>query len=503
MEKAIVIGSGIAGLASAIRLSCLGLHVHVFEANSYPGGKLSEFSMGGFRNDAGPSLFTLPQLVDDLFILAGRVPSTFFNYQRLEVCCHYFYEDGTFLKAYADRDKLISEFEEKLSVPSSVVAAYLERSKETYQNAGEIFLTHSLHKLRTWVSTKVVKALFKIHRYGIFKTMNQLNEDQLQHPKLVQLFNRYATYNGSNPYQAPGILTAIPHLEFNIGTYLPKGGMHQITVALYKLAVDLGVKFHFNSKVTAIRTSSNSAKGIEVGGDFVDGDVIVCNMDVYHAYRKLMPQVKAPERVLSQERSSSALIFYWGINHTFPQLDLHNIFFSADYKEEFACLFDKKTVSEDPTVYINITSKYEEGDAPPGKENWFVMVNVPANVGQDWTTIKSEVKKNVLKKVSRQLKIDVETLIETEEILDPVTIESKTSSYQGSLYGTSSNSKFAAFLRHKNFSSQFSNLFFCGGSVHPGGGIPLCLLSAKIVGDLVAKKFELRLTKDHDGGTKI
>lgn len=503
MEKAIVIGSGIAGLASAIRLSCLGLEVHVFEANAYPGGKLSEFSIGGFRNDAGPSLFTLPQLVDDLFSLAGKDPRAFFNYHRMEVCCHYFYEDGTFLKAYADRHKLVSELEKKLHVPAKRVADYLDRSAVTYQDAGEIFLTHSLHKLGTWVSMKVLKALLKIHRYGIFKTMNQLNGEELKDSKLVQLFNRYATYNGSNPYQAPGILTAIPHLEFNIGTYLPTGGMHQITVALYKLAVDLGVKFHFNAHVSAIRTSTNTVKGIEVGNDFIEGDVVVCNMDVFYAYRKLMPLVKAPEKALSQERSSSALIFYWGINHTFPQLDLHNIFFSADYKEEFNCIFDKKIVSADPTVYINITSKYERGDAPDGKENWFVMVNVPANVGQDWSAIKIEVKKNVLRKLRRQLKIDIETLIETEEILDPVTIESKTSSYQGSLYGTSSNSKFSAFLRHKNFSSKFSNLFFCGGSVHPGGGIPLCLLSAKIVGELVAKKFELKLKKDHEGRTKI
>jgi phytoene desaturase len=313
----------------------------------------------------------------------------------------------------------------------------------------------------------------------------------LHHPKLVQLFNRYATYNGSNPYRAPGILTSIPHLEFSIGTYLPAGGMHAITQAVYKLAVDLGVRFSFSQPVSKVTTVGNKASGIEVNGEHVLADVVVSNMDAYYTYRKLIPQAKAPKRALNQERSSSALIFYWGINHCFQQLDLHNIFFSANYQKEFEHIFEHKTVYHDPTVYVNITSKYVKGDAAAGKENWFVMVNVPSNVGQDWDSIITETKKNVLAKLTRLLGKDIAPLIEVEEVLDPRSIDVKTFSYQGSLYGTSSNSKFSAFLRHKNFSSQFDNLFFCGGSVHPGGGIPLCFLSGKIVADLVAKKINL------------
>ncbi|MFM7428656.1 MAG: phytoene desaturase family protein, partial [Flammeovirgaceae bacterium] len=198
--KAVIIGSGVAGLASAIRLRCQGVEVHVFEANAYPGGKLSEFSLDGYRFDAGPSLFTLPYLVDDLFKLAGKNPRDYFNYQRMEVCCQYFYEDGTQLTAFADRKKLAEEIERKFGVSPKTVNDYLEQSEETYQSAGKIFLENSLHKLSTWLTWPVAKALSKIHRYGIFTTMNKLNQKRLQHPKLVQLFNRYATYNGSNPY---------------------------------------------------------------------------------------------------------------------------------------------------------------------------------------------------------------------------------------------------------------------------------------------------------------
>ncbi|MFM8912431.1 MAG: phytoene desaturase family protein, partial [Flammeovirgaceae bacterium] len=331
--KAVVIGSGVAGLAAAIRLRCQGHEVHVFETNAYPGGKLSEFSLGAYRFDAGPSLFTLPYLVDELFELAGKNPRQHFNYNRMEVCCQYFFADGTHLAAYADRGKLLQEVKSKLQVDESLVESYLRRSQDTFESAGKIFLENSLHKVATWLRWPVAKAMARIYRYGIFSSMHQVNQQQLKHPKLVQLFNRYATYNGSNPYRAPGILTSIPHLEFSIGTYLPVGGMHAITQAVYKLAVDLGVRFTFQQPVTQIVAAGNHVAAIEVNGQTVPADLVVSNMDAYYTYRKLMPGAKAPERALRQERSSSALIFYWGINRSFAQLDLHNIFFSGDYEK--------------------------------------------------------------------------------------------------------------------------------------------------------------------------
>jgi phytoene dehydrogenase-like protein len=179
----------------------------------------------------------------------------------------------------------------------------------------------------------------------------------MNNEKMRQLFNRYATYNGSNPYKAPGILNIIPHLEFNQGAYFPKGGMHSITLSVYQLAKDLGVTFHFNNKVEKILVADKKAVGVSVSTKEILADVVVCNMDVVPAYRYLMPEQKQPEKILKQERSSSALIFYWGIKHEFTQLGLHNIFFSDNYKEEFAHIFDKKTIYHDPTVYINITSK--------------------------------------------------------------------------------------------------------------------------------------------------
>ncbi len=300
--------------------------------------------------------------------------------------------------------------------------------------------------------------------------------------------DRYATYNGSDPYQAPATLNVIPHLEHHFGAYFPgRVWMYSIVQALVKLAEDLGVKFHYNSPVEEIILNDKKAIGLKVKGEVINGDIVISNVDVWFTYNELLanhPQLH-PKKILNRERSSSALIFYWGIKKQYPELDLHNIFFSADYKAEFEQTWQKQSIYHDPTVYLNISSKYKPDDAPDGCENWFVMINVPSNSGQDWDKLITDARQNILAKLSRILKEDIEQLIVSESVLDPRSIESKTSSYQGSIYGTSSNSSYAAFLRHANKSSKIKNLYFCGGSVHPGGGIPLCLLSAKIVSDWI------------------
>jgi len=485
--KITVLGSGISGLAASIRLAVAGYEVEVFEANSYPGGKLSSFEANNYRFDEGPSLLTLPQLIDELFVLANKNPKDYFQYLKLPETCRYFWEDGTQITAYADLSKFAAEVEAKTGVPQKKVLSFLDEAAWKYKTVGDLFLERSLHKASTWINPSALKSYLKIPFLGLFGTMNEANEAFFQHPKVVQLFNRYATYNGSDPFQTPALLNIIPHLEHNIGAFLPIGGMHAITLSLYNLALDLGVVFHFNARVEEVIFDRKRVNAIIVNGEKLPVDELICNMDMVNAYRSILKNAPQPKKLLSQPKSSSALIFYWGLKKKFSQLGLHNILFSDDYRSEFEHIFKMKTVFEDPTVYINITSKYESKDAPIDGENWFVMINVPTNEGQNWDHIIAESKKHILAKMSRILQTEIADLIETESLLEPRTIELKTSSSGGSLYGNSSNNRFAAFLRHPNFSPDFYNLWFCGGSVHPGGGIPLALSSAKITAGLIQK----------------
>lgn len=478
----IIIGSGIAGIATSIRLAKKGYRVTVFEANPYPGGKLSAFELGNYRFDAGPSLLTMPQYIEALFELCGEDPHHHFTYSQKKVGCHYFWEDGTALKAFENKERFFKEVHQTLGVHPQVLASYLKKAKKKFDLTQSIFLNKTLHKIKSFLNRETLNALLHIRSLEIGKSLNAVNEEQLKEPHLVQLYNRFATYNGSNPYQTPGIMSLVQHLESHYGTFVPTKGMVSITNSLVELAKRQGVDFRFNEKVDEIVVENKTVRAVLTKQGSYTTDYVCSNMDVYPTYNYLLPHEKPP-RTIDQERSSSAVIFYWGIETTFDALDLHNIFFSEDYKKEFETLFNLKTVSDDPTVYVNITAKDIPEDAPEGCENWFVMVNTPPDTGQDWETLVKHIRACILKKLNRMLKVNLQDFIVQEQVLSPPEIEKKTHSYQGALYGTASNDKFAAFLRHPNFSQQIKQLYFCGGSVHPGGGIPLCLLSAKIVAD--------------------
>ncbi|QLG44165.1 1-hydroxycarotenoid 3,4-desaturase CrtD [Costertonia aggregata] len=487
MSHAIVIGAGIGGIATALRLRKKGYEVTVLEKNRYAGGKLHAIKENGYRFDLGPSLFTMPHLVTELFDLYGVNPSDYFEYKEKKVICNYFWEDGTRFSVTSNLDDFIKNASNTFDEPTKNLSQYINKNKKKYDLTNTLFLEKSLHKAKTYLSLKTVKAILNITSLDVSTSLNTVNKSRFKNPKLVQLFNRYATYNGSSPYKTPGIMSMIPHLEMHYGTFFPKGGMHRISMSLFELALSQGVKFNFEEQVKKINIINGVATGVVSNKADYRADMVVSNMDVFPTYKKLLQDEKHPKKVLAQERSSSALIFYWGISKEFPELDLHNILFSDAYKDEFQAIFEDKNLYHDPTVYINITSKEEPQDAPKNHENWFVMINAPGNYGQDWEQLKNQAKTHIISKINRILKVDVESLITYEHILTPVGIESNTSSYRGALYGAASNDKFAAFLRHPNFSNAIKNLYFCGGSVHPGGGIPLCLLSAKIVSDLVPK----------------
>ena len=485
-NKVAIIGSGIAGIATSIRLKAKGFDVTVYEKNSFPGGKLSSFKLGEFRFDAGPSLFTMPQYVDELFEISGENPKEHFKYKKKKIACKYFWEDESIFNAYSDKEKFYDECENKFNVERKQIKKYLNKAKKKFDLTRKIFLEKSLHKLNSFINYETVKALFNLNIYQINKNLNEVNQKEIEEKHLVQLFNRYATYNGSSPYKTPGMMTLIQHLESHYGTYIPLKGMNDISNSLYRLAERKGVKFEFESEVEKIEIQNNQATGIIVNNKLKRFDKIVSNSDVYSTYKYLLKE-KLNHNSLKQERSSSAIIFYWGIKKIYKQLDLHNIFFSDNYEKEFKYIFDENKIIDDPTIYVNITSKDVPADSPESCENWFVMVNSPFNTGQDWEKIKNTLRSNIISKLERILKENISNNIVEERIYTPVDLESNTNSHQGSLYGISSNNKFSAFLRHPNFLKKIPNLYFCGGSVHPGGGIPLCLLSAKIVSNLIEK----------------
>ena len=480
-KKVIIIGSGIAGLASAIRLSNYGYSVIVFESNTDVGGKISEINKNGYRFDTGPSLFTMPELMDELVKIGYKNANKKFDYKEIDITCSYFFDDGVVLNAYSDNKRFIDEVSNKLNVDSKIIRKYLNYVAFLFKSTNKIFIKKSLHKLSTYLSIETLFSFFKIPFLSIFKSMNKTNSQKLKNPKLIKIFNRYATYNGSNPFLAPGILNVISHLELNEGVFLPNKGMRSIVNCLYEICIKNGVVFKLGSKVDKIDLMDNIVKGIYSKKEYYSADIIISNIDIHYVYNNLLNKPNYLNNHTKNNRSTSAIIFYWGIKKTFEKLSLHNILFAKDYENEFNEIKNSKNIQSDPTIYINITSKHIVTDAPKNSENWFVMINVSHNKGQNWDLLVQNARQKIIKKINRFLNTDIEKFIEYEEYMDPTSIELKTGSFQGSLYGTSSNDRMSAFLRHPNFTNKIKNLYFCGGTVHPGGGIPLALNSSKIV----------------------
>ena len=262
--KIAVIGAGIGGLASSVRLASRGHEVTVFEKNSLPGGKISEIREKGFRFDTGPSLFTLPQLIDDLFAIAGEKREDYIDWFKLESSCKYFFSNGKKLTFYDDLQKLENEIKRNSFEQFPNVKRRLDDSERLYNLTSNLFIFNDFHKFSNFIKPENKKILSALKDLKFGKTMHSVHEDEFLDRNIVQLFDRYATYNGSDPYRAPATLNMIAHLEHNIGTYFPQGGIYQIADALYRLALKKGVTFEFDSEVENITLRGKRVTGVRV-----------------------------------------------------------------------------------------------------------------------------------------------------------------------------------------------------------------------------------------------
>lgn len=490
-KRVAVIGAGLGGLSAAARLANSGYDVTVFEKNSQHGGKANQIINNGFRFDTGPSLLTMPFVIEELFFDLGENLSDYLQIKQLETICKYFWEDGISISAYSNKEKFGDEIEKKTKDRSEALFSYLSYTETIYRLTSALFLFNDFSDWKSLLNLNGLKTLLQIWKIDPFRTMHRANSSFFSDKKMIQLFNRYATYNGSNPYKAPATLNIIPHVEYNMGGFVPTKGIYSLSDAVYNLAKMKGARFEFNTEIKQILLDKKKVSGLtylqdkhEVKSQF---DIIVSNADVHYTNTKLLSNQKGIQRRKNFEQSTSALVFYWGVKGNYPALDVHNIIFSQDYEKEFNELFEKKIFPSEPTVYIYVSSKYNKSDAPEGCENWFVMINAPARQNQNIDKVAEVMKEVVLNRIFTVIGIDLRGKIITEAILTPNDIECKTSSYLGSLYGMSSNNKSAAFLRQKNKSDRVSGLYYCGGSAHPGGGIPLVLLSGKITAELISK----------------
>ncbi|HPT16962.1 MAG TPA: phytoene desaturase family protein [Kiritimatiellia bacterium] len=484
-----IVGAGIGGLAAAARLARAGRRVVVFEQADQTGGKAASVRLGGYRFDVGPSLLTLPGVFRDFFARLGRDVRDYLEPIPLDPICAYEFADGTRLCSRPDRARFAAELERAGVATRAELEAYLNRAARLWRDAGELFLTRSLHDPGTYFSRAGLRAILRAPGLSPFQSLHAAHARAFADPRAVQLFDRYATYNGSSPFHTPATMRVIPHVECAFGGHALRGGIVALPRALERVARECGAEFRLGARVDRIVVANDRCRGVEANGAFCAADAVVSNADVLATYRRLLNQPAAPEarRQARQEPSSSGLVFLWGMARRFPQLQVHNVFFSGDYRREFAAIFEELDLPAEPTIYVNVTSKVEAADAPPDGENWFVLLNAPRDAGQDWPAVAARARAAVRTRLGRALGCDLAAWIREERVITPADIERDTGSTHGSLYGMASHSAISAFLRHPNRSRRIRGLYFAGGSAHPGGGMPLALLSGTLAAELLER----------------
>ncbi len=489
-KEVIIIGAGIGGLSAAIRLAKSDFSVTILEKNENVGGKVNFVESNGYKFDTGASLLTMRHVLEELFEFAERRIADYLTILPLEPICRYFWADGAKFDASTNLQKTELEIAKLELRDVANFRQYLADAKRKYEIAEKTFLAHSLNDLPKLLRPKYLKDLLAI---SSLKTLDKHNRNYFQSPKLRQLFNRFATYNGSSPFQTPATFALVPYVEFGLGAWYVKGGMYEIPKALEKLAKEFGVKIYTESEVEKIEIENGKAIGVKVGGEVFACDFVIANSDAVETYRNLIDEKArknfSNKKIEKAEPSCSGFVLLLGTTKRFPQLAHHNIFFSDDYKAEFEAIFNQKRPAQNPTIYVCATSRTDETQSPDGHENLFILVNAPyTSEAISWEKEKKSYRDLIVKKLENFGLENLENSIDFEQIITPEDFEKKYRANKGSIYGVSSNGIFSAFLRPPNKAKDIENLYFVGGATHPGGGIPLVLLSGKMAGDLILRE---------------
>lgn len=476
-----IVGAGVGGLMTAIRLAADGRSVVVLERNEQCGGKLSIRERDGFMFDTGPSLLTLPTLIDEVFRLAGTSLNHEVALTRLDPTFRYFWPDAstvTFRNDPIDTAEALDGF-----APGSGAEylSYLERARDIWRISERTFFVGDMSSPLSLL--RRMKSVRDPIRIDAFRTLRRRAEESFTDPRMRQWLGRFATYSGSDPRRAPATLGCIAAVEAHFGAWYAKGGLGALRDAIVRVALKMGVEIRTESEVVAIQRRRSRVVGVQLRDTEILTPVVVANVDAEHLYRDLMPQPARLRRVLRNERSTSGVALLVGVEGRTPLIEHHNVWFSHDYDSEFSQLQSGR-VPNDPTIYGCISSVTDPSQAPPNCENWFLLINTPP----DEHIRSRDVGEWILEHLA-SIGPDLRGRARFAETIGPQELSQRFRSPGGAIYGTSSNGRRSAF-RRPAMRGPYRGLYLVGGSTHPGGGLPLVTIGARIVARMILQDGE-------------
>lgn len=487
----VVIGGGLGGLSAAISLAQKGYSVSLYEKNTHLGGKLNRLEKEGFGFDLGPSILTMPHIFNRLFQQSGKELEDYVPIKQLSHEWRSFFMDGTVLDLYNAVEDMSSKNVELSEKDIEEFKNYLAYTKELYEKTEAGYFNEGLDTLKEVLDYHGYLTTLKDFDY--FHTMSQGIDKHISNPYLSDMLKYFIKYVGSSADNAPAILNVLAYVQFNFGLWYVEGGMHKLGEGLVKLAKEVGVSFYTETEVTEILTDTDkNVTGIQLAtGDTVKAARVVSNMEVIPAYDRLLHVEKQKTEKLEKkfEPAASGIVLHLGVNREYPQLAHHNFFFSHDSEKNYETVFDKHELPKDPTIYLVNSNKTDPSQALPGHENIKILPHIPYIQDEPFTEEDyARLRERVLVKLEHMGLTDLRKHIVFEDQWTPHDIEENYYSNRGAIYGVVSDRKKNKGFKFPKKSQLFNNLYFVGGSVNPGGGMPMVTLSGQQVCDMIVSE---------------
>jgi phytoene desaturase len=482
-----VIGAGVGGLSAAVRLAHMGFAVEVFERGGAPGGRCGRLEIGGFTFDTGPTLLLMPEVLEETFAAAGRRLADYLTLERCDPNYRIHFRDGSVLTVTSDLERMARELErlEPGSFPRYL--AFLARGHVQYRTSLDRFVGRNFDHLGQFLTPASLRGIVAVraHRKMYPEVARYFRDDRLRAALTFQTM-----YLGVSPYRSPAVYGLLPYTELAGGIWYPRGGLHALPLALARLAEELGVRIHYGATVSQIPIEAGRARGVRLAeGELVMADAVLCNADLPWAYRNLIDPHHTTLRHAGRLRyTSSAFMLYLGTRKRYPELLHHNVLFGGDYRESFVDIFDRLRVPADPSFYVNVSARTDASAAPPGGDNVYVLVPVPhRRPGLDWAVEGPRLRRLVLARLADIGCRDLEDNVVVERRFTPDDWEAQLNLERGAAFGLSHDFFQVGPFRPRNQDPNVRNLFFVGASTQPGTGLPMVMLSARLVTERIVR----------------
>jgi len=492
-KKIIIVGAGIGGITTALFLAKKGFEVTVYEKNSHPGGRCGQIIREGHRFDLGATIFFLPSVYQEVFKELNLDIDQCFDFKPIETLYRLYFDDDSTLDVTTHVEKMRTQVEQLETGAYQRMNRYVARGYKFLDiGLGNLLNRNFYHPFQFITLNNVVQVLrIKAH----LKHAAYIRR-YFKHPHLRMAFTFQNIYVGQSPYQASALFSMLPAAEMTEGSLFPKGGMHEIARKLIGIAESYGVRFELGKAVTNILIENKKAAGIYLEDKtLVRADIVVANADLPYVYRELLPDKNRAARINRRQFTCSAIMLHWALDKRYPQLSHHNVILAENYKEALDAIFKQHSLTPDPCFYIHAPLATDPSAAPEGEDTWSIVIPAPHDDPRnvtDWQAMRKMAREGVIRRLKKMGVDDIEQHIKFEICYMPETWEAKFHVNRGATFGSLSHKIMQmGYFRPHNRHSSYKNLYFTGGSTHPGNGIPLVLLSAKLTSERILHDLKL------------